>query len=138
MKIRRLRTQPAITCSKLTIETRRREVCLKLTIKTPERQHWCHLGVFIVNFEHMSRLVLLLLLLTLSRKIPVGNILKMKLLIHFMPLVSFYTPWKHQKTKGFLMFSGDVFRGYRKRPVAWNRLRLHFVTLTEAATASVL
>ena len=25
---------------------------------------------------------------------------------HFMPLVSFYTPWKHQKTFGFLMFSG--------------------------------
>ena len=29
-------------------------------------------GVFIVNFEHISYLVLLLLLLTLSRKIPVG------------------------------------------------------------------
>ena len=27
-------------------------------------------------------------------------------LIHFMPLVSFDTPWKHQKTSGFLMFSG--------------------------------
>ena len=23
-----------------------------------------------------------------------------KLLTHFMPQVSFYTPWKHQKTKG--------------------------------------
>ena len=27
-------------------------------------------------------------------------------LIHFMPLVSFYTPLKHQKTYGFLMFQG--------------------------------
>ena len=36
-----------------------------------------------------------------------------------MPLVSFDTPWKHQKT---FVFS-DVFRGYRKRPVAWNGLR---------------
>ena len=30
-------------------------------------------------------------------------------LIHFMPLVSFYTLWK-QKTSGFLMFSGDIER----------------------------
>ena len=33
-------------------------------------------------------------------------------LTHFMPLISFYTPWR---------FS-DVFRGYRKRSVAWNGL----------------
>ena len=25
-----------------------------------------------------------------------------------MPLVSFYTPWKHQKIRGFLMFSGGI------------------------------
>ena len=23
-----------------------------------------------------------------------------------MPLISFYTPWKHQRTSGFLMFPG--------------------------------
>ena len=34
------------------------EICSKLTIKTP--------GVFIVNFEHISHLVLVFLLLTLS------------------------------------------------------------------------
>ena len=32
------------------------------------------------------------------------------LLTYFMPLVSFYTPWKHQKTSGFLMFSGGIER----------------------------
>ena len=37
------------------------------------------------------------------------------ILTHFMPLISFYTPWKHQLS--------DVFRGYRKRPVAWNGLK---------------
>ena len=31
-------------------------------------------------------------------------------LIHFMPLISFDTPWKHQKTSGFLMFSGGMKR----------------------------
>ena len=43
------------------------EVCSKLTIKTPERRHWRRSGVFIVNFEHISHLVLLFLLPTLSR-----------------------------------------------------------------------
>ena len=32
-------------------------------------------GVFIVNFEHISHLVLVFLLLTLRRKIPVGLLL---------------------------------------------------------------
>ena len=31
-------------------------------------------------------------------------------LAHFMPLVSFYTPRKRQKTKDFLMFSGGIER----------------------------
>ena len=36
------------------------EICSKLTIKTPERRQ------FIVNFEHISHLVLVFLLLTLN------------------------------------------------------------------------
>ena len=43
------------------------EICSKLTIKTSERRHWRRSGVFIVNFEHISHLVLKFLLLTLSR-----------------------------------------------------------------------
>ena len=31
-------------------------------------------------------------------------------LTHFKSLVSFYIPWKHQKTFGFLMFSGGLER----------------------------
>ena len=38
------------------------EICSKLTIKTPERRP----GVLIVNFEHISHLVLVFLLLTLN------------------------------------------------------------------------
>ena len=29
-------------------------------------------------------------------------------LTHFWPMFLFYTPWKHQKTKGFLVFSGGI------------------------------
>ena len=43
------------------------ETCSKLTIKTPERRHCHRSDVFIVNFEHISYLVLVFLLLNLSR-----------------------------------------------------------------------
>ena len=42
------------------------EICSKLTIKIPERRHWRRSGVFIVNFGHISHLVLVFLLLTLN------------------------------------------------------------------------
>ena len=42
------------------------EICSRLTIKTPERRQWRRSGVFIGNFKHISHLVLLFLLLTLS------------------------------------------------------------------------
>ena len=45
---------------------RRCEIYSKLTIKTPERRHCHRPGVFIVNFEHISHLVLVFLLLTLN------------------------------------------------------------------------
>ena len=41
-------------------------MCSKLTAKTPERRQWHCSGVFIVNFEHISHLVLMFQLLTLS------------------------------------------------------------------------
>ena len=40
------------------------EICSKLTRKTPERRQWRRSGVFIVNFERISHLVLVFLLLT--------------------------------------------------------------------------
>ena len=44
------------------------ELCSMLKIKTPEGRHWRRSCVFIVNFEHISHLILVLLLLTLSRQ----------------------------------------------------------------------
>ena len=34
------------------------EICSKLTIKIPERRHRRRSGIFIVNFEHVSHLIL--------------------------------------------------------------------------------
>ena len=48
------------------------EICSYLTLKTPEQRHWRHSGVFIVNFEHISHLVQVFLLLTLNMKLLAG------------------------------------------------------------------
>ena len=43
------------------------EICSKLTKKTPEKRQWCRSGGFIANFEQISHLVLVFVLLTLTR-----------------------------------------------------------------------
>ena len=43
------------------------EICSKLTKKISKRRHWRRSGMFNFNFEHISQLVLMFLLLTLSR-----------------------------------------------------------------------
>ena len=50
-------------------------MCLKLTIKTSKQCQWPHSGVFIVNFEHISHLILVFLLLTLNMELLTGIIL---------------------------------------------------------------
>ena len=50
------------------------KICSKLTIKTPERRRR-HSNVFIVNFEQMSQIVLVFLLLTLNKYMPAGVVL---------------------------------------------------------------
>ena len=42
------------------------DISSKLTIKIQEQHHWRRSGIFIVNFEHISDLVLVFLLLTLD------------------------------------------------------------------------
>ena len=60
-------TQLTFSYSNLTIETviKMCEICSKLTIKTAERGH--HSIVFIVNFEHISHLYVVFLLLKFNK-----------------------------------------------------------------------
>ena len=53
--------------------TTRCEISSKLTIKRPERLQWRRSDVFIVNFEHISHLVLVFLLLTLNMQLRAEN-----------------------------------------------------------------
>ena len=50
------------------------EICSKLTTKTAEWRHWRRSGVFVINSEHISHLVLVLLLLTLKTLMLAGYI----------------------------------------------------------------
>ena len=43
-----------------------------------------------------------------------------------MPPFSFYTPWKHQETTGFLMFSGYIERGLDMKWFNLLALKLNF------------
>ena len=43
------------------------EIWSKLTIKTPERHHWRRSGIFIVNFEHISHLFLVFLIVNFKQ-----------------------------------------------------------------------
>ena len=49
------------------------EICSKLIIKTIEQRLWDRSGVFIVNFEHITHLFLLFLLLTLNKQMLAGD-----------------------------------------------------------------
>ena len=47
-----------------------------------------------------------------------------KYLTHFILLVSFYAPWKHEKTRGLMMFSEGIKRD-QCYEMAWNLLSKH-------------
>ena len=73
------------------------EICSKLTIKMPERRHWRRSGIFIVNFEHISHLLLVFLLLTLNMELPAG------LLFEIYPSEIYEVcVYKHRETLGYV------------------------------------
>ena len=49
------------------------EICSNLTIMTPERRVRTGVVVFFANFEHISHVVLMFLLLTLNMLLPAGH-----------------------------------------------------------------
>ena len=45
---------------------------------------------------------------TLNKHVPVRETSWLKRSTNFMPVVTFYTPWKHEKARGFQIFSGRI------------------------------
>ena len=84
------------------------EICSKLTIKTPQRRGWRRCGVFIVNFEQISHLVVVFILLTLSRYMPAGIYLMTRICLILQSAIQIF--WQipasekqeHCHTKNFI------------------------------------
>ena len=49
------------------------EICSKLIITIAERRHWYRSCVIIVNFEQLSHIILVSLLLILNKQMPAGT-----------------------------------------------------------------
>ena len=82
------------------------EICSELTIKTPEKRHWRRSSVFNINFEHLSHLVLVFLLLTLNISLPVGSILKIYFLSFLIMLLYSFHDNNLLLLSHFLSFDG--------------------------------
>ena len=82
----------------------RYEICSIVRIKTPERCQWRRSGIFILNFEGISYLVLVFLLLTLNMLMSAG-----------INLCFLFTPWKWHRSSGFLMLSGRMEKEHRPK-----------------------
>ena len=101
--------QPAITC-------------LKLTIKTPERRQWSRSGVFTVNCEHITHLVLVFPLLTVSNWMSAGTWLLsakwswLKILSKYSSLQIFHDPasLSHWCYNYMLAFTTSFLSYFRK------------------------
>ena len=65
--------QQAFIFSKSTFETAEMcEICSKFTKRIPEQSQSCHSGVYFVNFEQNSHIVLVFPLLILNKQMPAG------------------------------------------------------------------
>ena len=67
-----------------------------------------YMNVFRALFEFLSHFPLLLVARIKLVKFYTKFRVKQVILTHFSPVSYFYTPWKRQKTKGFLTFSWGI------------------------------
>ena len=99
-------SQPAFTYSK-SINTRTVcEICSKFTIKAQERCRRSHSGVFIADFELVSHIVLVFLLLTLNNQIRARSRDCIQISLEF------FVSLKELICIESIMFT-DIFRWYR-------------------------
>ena len=101
---------------------RRCEKCSTLTIKTPERRHLRYSVVFIVNFEHIAHVPLVVLLLTLSINVFSG----IRVFHHFKVWNSFFFPncfkTYSQQAFGFaVMENKGTFLWFCHKQPKWNK-----------------
>ena len=97
------------------------EICSKLTIKTAKRRQCCRSGVFVVNFEHISYLVLVFAWLTLNMQLParrgfilvftIDDIYSAIYMMQFQVVLCIYVNFRNYNipTKETMMYSYQTF-----------------------------
>ena len=66
-------TQLTLICSKSTTETLGKRAKYIQSLQQKHQNDACHSGVFVINFEHISRLFLVFLLFILSKLMLAGK-----------------------------------------------------------------
>ena len=102
------------------------------------------MSLLFVNFEHISHLVPVFLLLTLSRLMPAGITLSIgakyfvKTSTFSFPMHPFFTPWKHRKTVRFcFVFSGSREWLLGNKWVKWKNVTPHMSRHLKDLNASI-
>ena len=93
---------------------KRCDIYSKLTIKTPERRHWRRSSVFMVNFEYISHLFLVFLLLTLTKQMLAN------LVLFSIPLL--HVPIQQTRFKSENIWMTKWFFPFCFRPLEWRLL----------------
>ena len=78
------------------------KICSKLTIKIPEQRQWLRFGVFIVNFEQISRIAQVFQLFTLDKQMPAEK----------MHLVCIVHSTKEERKKSYQFYQLINFWGW--------------------------
>ena len=79
------------------------KICSELTIKIPEQRQWLRFGVFIVNFEQISRIALVFQLFTLDKQMPAEK----------MYLVCIVYSTKEERKKSYQFYQLINFWGWK-------------------------
>ena len=86
---------------------------------TTKGRHWRHADVFIANFEYISLILLVVLLLTLSKQILLGFYVTCLFLLYSLKRDGGYRGYRKTENEGYRVYrktseNEGYIRGYRK------------------------
>ena len=94
-------------------DTRRTPLASFLCFYCQLLTNWRRSGVFIVNFEHITHIVLVFILLTFSRLMPAGKIVQNEKTFNVLRNKSIFFPYLMLKISKYRPKCASVQSGYR-------------------------
>ena len=106
--------QPGALSEILTIANLRHAASRVWTCAEPEfRLSWMKLWGSDNHYTTVPKTKVFEIILKMLKTLTETSFWRTFLFTHFIPLIFFDTPWKHQKTRVFLVFSGGIKRDQR-------------------------